>query len=140
MVAQGHEGVMAKDLASRYQPGRRSPAWRKLKPWQTLPCLAIGFTSAERREQALDQLLVATLRDGILRYVATLRLGLSWRERILWARQLAGHTRSQPLVACDQEAVWLEPGIYCQVRCAGWTLGGHLRHPSFGGWLSGASP
>ena len=31
-VAQGHEGVMAKYLASGYQPGRRSSAWRKIKP------------------------------------------------------------------------------------------------------------
>jgi ATP-dependent DNA ligase len=31
-LAQGHEGVMAKHLASSYRPGRRSPAWRKIKP------------------------------------------------------------------------------------------------------------
>jgi ATP-dependent DNA ligase len=31
-VAQGHEGVVAKYLASTYRPGRRSPAWRKIKP------------------------------------------------------------------------------------------------------------
>ena len=32
LVAQGHEGMMAKHLASRYRPGRRSAAWRKIKP------------------------------------------------------------------------------------------------------------
>jgi ATP-dependent DNA ligase len=32
VVASGHEGVMAKALASPYRPGRRSPAWRKIKP------------------------------------------------------------------------------------------------------------
>ncbi len=31
-LAQGHEGVMAKHLASVYRPGRRTPAWRKIKP------------------------------------------------------------------------------------------------------------
>ena len=31
-LAQGHEGVMAKHLSSTYRPGRRSPAWRKIKP------------------------------------------------------------------------------------------------------------
>ena len=31
-LAQGHEGVVAKRLASTYRPGRRSPAWRKIKP------------------------------------------------------------------------------------------------------------
>jgi hypothetical protein len=28
VVAQGHEGVLAKDRASRYRPGHRSSAWR----------------------------------------------------------------------------------------------------------------
>lgn len=31
-VAQGHEGVVAKQLASPYRPGFRSAAWRKIKP------------------------------------------------------------------------------------------------------------
>ena len=31
-IAQGHEGVMAKHVASTYLPGRRSAAWRKIKP------------------------------------------------------------------------------------------------------------
>ena len=32
VVAQGHEGVMAKHLTSAYRPGRRIAAWRKIKP------------------------------------------------------------------------------------------------------------
>jgi ATP-dependent DNA ligase len=31
-LAQGHEGVVAKRLASTYRPGRRSPTWQKIKP------------------------------------------------------------------------------------------------------------
>jgi ATP-dependent DNA ligase len=31
-LARGHEGVVAKHLASTYRPGRRSPTWRKIKP------------------------------------------------------------------------------------------------------------
>jgi bifunctional non-homologous end joining protein LigD len=37
LVAQGHEGMMAKHRASRYRPGRRSAAWRKIKPPRRLP-------------------------------------------------------------------------------------------------------
>jgi ATP-dependent DNA ligase len=36
-LAQGHEGVVAKHLASTYRPGRRSPAWRKIKPALAVP-------------------------------------------------------------------------------------------------------
>jgi len=31
-LARGHEGVVAKRLGSAYRPGRRSPAWQKIKP------------------------------------------------------------------------------------------------------------
>jgi ATP-dependent DNA ligase len=31
-LAAGQEGVMAKHLSAPYRPGRRSPAWRKIKP------------------------------------------------------------------------------------------------------------
>jgi len=31
-ITRGHEGVMAKHLAATYRPGRRSAAWRKIKP------------------------------------------------------------------------------------------------------------
>jgi bifunctional non-homologous end joining protein LigD/DNA ligase-1 len=35
VLAQGHEGVMAKHQATAYRPGQRSPAWRKIKPPRT---------------------------------------------------------------------------------------------------------
>jgi ATP-dependent DNA ligase len=35
-LAMGHEGVMAKAVASVYRPGQRSPAWKKFKPgWRS---------------------------------------------------------------------------------------------------------
>ena len=37
-LARGHEGVMAKHLASTYRPGRRSAAWRKIKPRRKGTC------------------------------------------------------------------------------------------------------
>jgi ATP-dependent DNA ligase len=39
-VAQGHEGVVAKHLASSYRPGRRAAAWRKVKPRPLESCSA----------------------------------------------------------------------------------------------------
>ena len=37
-LAQGHEGVLAKRLASSYRPGQRSAAWRKIKPRPRRTC------------------------------------------------------------------------------------------------------
>ena len=44
-VAQGQEGVMAKHRASRYLPGRRSAAWKKIKPARELPGVIVGYWS-----------------------------------------------------------------------------------------------
>jgi DNA ligase-1 len=38
----GHEGVMVKGAASRYEAGRRGSAWRKVKPVQTLDLVVLG--------------------------------------------------------------------------------------------------
>ncbi len=45
VVAQGHEGVMAKRLDSRYLPGKRAASWRKIKPRQQVVCVVIGYRS-----------------------------------------------------------------------------------------------
>ena len=36
VVGQGHEGVMAKHLFAPYRAGRRSAAWKKIKPRRRL--------------------------------------------------------------------------------------------------------
>jgi bifunctional non-homologous end joining protein LigD len=133
VVAQGHEGVLAKHLASRYWPGRRSPAWRKIKPRQVLPCVVIGYTPAP---EGLRSLLVATVRAGALRYVARLTRGLGPAVQADLARRLAQRPRPGPVVPCPHRARWVEPELYCRVPCFGWTAHGRLRHAAFGGLLA----
>jgi DNA ligase-1 len=41
-LAQGHEGVVVKDLDSTYQAGRRGKAWRKVKPVHTLDLVVLA--------------------------------------------------------------------------------------------------
>ena len=142
MVSQGHEGVMAKHLASRYLPGRRSAAWRKIKPIQTLCAVIIGYRPGRRGAGTFRSLLVAAPRQGRLTYVATLRAGFTAAARADLEPQLAGRQRRQPLVACPVAAVWVEPELYCAVRFLEWTRGGRLRGASFQRLLpaAGAAP
>jgi ATP-dependent DNA ligase len=65
VVEQGHEGVMAKHLQSRYLPGRRVQAWRKIKPFQSVPCVVISYTPSF---DGIHNLLVAATAQGVLRY------------------------------------------------------------------------
>jgi DNA ligase-1 len=39
---EGHEGVVVKDPASRYEPGRRGRSWLKVKPVHTLDLVVLG--------------------------------------------------------------------------------------------------
>jgi len=50
-LAQGHEGVMAKDPASAYEPGSRGKRWFKLKPSVTVDCVIVAsdWGSGRRR-------------------------------------------------------------------------------------------
>jgi DNA ligase-1 len=41
-LANGHEGVMVKALASRYDAGRRGASWRKVKPVKTLDLVVLA--------------------------------------------------------------------------------------------------
>jgi ATP-dependent DNA ligase len=49
VLAQGHEGVMAKYIDAPYRPGRRSPAWRKIKPKPPYPRIGICSLPRDRR-------------------------------------------------------------------------------------------
>ena len=40
VVEEGLEGVVAKRMASRYRPGRRTDAWRKITPRASRKALA----------------------------------------------------------------------------------------------------
>jgi DNA ligase 1 len=50
-LAAGHEGVMAKSLAARYEAGRRGAGWLKVKPVHTLDLvvLAVEWGSGRRK-------------------------------------------------------------------------------------------
>jgi len=130
VVAQGHEGVMAKHLGSCYLPGRRSSCWLKIKPTETIPCVIIGYIPSR---DGFPSLLVAAQRDGVLDYVGEVSCGLSREEGARLARLLPARVCSQPIVPCRKKAVWLKPELYCQVRSLGWTQSGRLRGASLAG-------
>ncbi|NLY01998.1 MAG: hypothetical protein GXY83_38435 [Rhodopirellula sp.] len=132
VVRQGHEGVMAKHLSSCYLPGRRSSSWLKIKPTEILPCVIIGYIPSRN---GFRSLLVATQREGSLRYVGEVGVGLTRREWAELARRLPGKTRPEPIVPCPKKAVWLEPRMYCRVRSLGWTHSGRLRGASLAGLI-----
>jgi bifunctional non-homologous end joining protein LigD len=132
VVAQGHEGVLAKDRASRYRPGHRSRAWRKLKPVGIVPCVIVGYRPGP---EGIGRLLLATVQEGQLRYVGQVRYGRDHPAGVALRQCLAARRREQPLVRCPLRGCWVEPVLYCRVQHHGWTARGQLRDAVFGGLI-----
>jgi DNA ligase-1 len=84
-LAAGHEGVMVKDVDSRYEAGRRGSAWRKVKPVRTvdLVVLAAEWGHGRRRGWLSNLHLGARGPDGSLLMVGKTFKGLT-DEVLTW--------------------------------------------------------
>jgi bifunctional non-homologous end joining protein LigD len=137
---QGLEGVVAKRLASRYQPGRRSSDWRKVKVRGEQEFVVAGYTRGRgRRGSTLGALVLGVHEAGALRWAGNVGTGFTDAdaERLVERlRPLArptspfGDVPRMPRVRKD-EIVWIEPEVVAEVAFAEWTSEGRLRAPVF---------
>jgi len=133
---RGLEGMVAKDLGSRYEPGLRTGAWRKVKQSHEVPCAILGYAVDEAGE--LKSLLVATNDEGGLRYVGKVGSGLTDAMRAELRELCDAQPADAPLIPCDADAHWVSPGLYCSVRYVERTSTGMLRAPVFRRLVTGA--
>src|SRR3989442_13212822 len=73
----GWEGIIAKDERSPYQPGVRSPFWRKVKVRKESEFVIGGFTLPKGSRQHLGALLVGLYDGPNLRYVGKVGPGVT---------------------------------------------------------------
>lgn len=102
-----------------------------MKPVQALHCAIVGYVPGGAND--LKSLIVAADSDGELRCVGKVRSGLSRAMRENLVRRLAQRRRAEPLVSCDFDGVWVEPGLVCTVSFLERTKRGMLRAPVFVG-------
>ena len=80
--SQGLEGVVAKRLDTRYEPGRRSGAWLKIKNTLRQEMVIGGWIPGEgRRTARIGALLMGVHEDGAFRYAG--RVGTGFTEKTL---------------------------------------------------------
>lgn len=137
--AQGLEGIVAKRLDSRYEPGRRSSAWCKVKHTRRQELVIGGWLPGEgRRADRIGALLTGAFEDGgVLRYAG--RVGTGFTDRTL---RMLGE-RLEPLRRADnpfagaprlpRNAVFVEPELVAEVEFREWTEDGVMRAPSYKG-------
>jgi bifunctional non-homologous end joining protein LigD len=141
--AEGWEGIVAKQRASLYRSGERSPAWRKWKPSLRQEFVVVGWTESERREH-LGALLLGYYEGGALRYAGRVGSGFGRRALADVAEAIRPFERSicplDRLPDLAEAPRWLEPRIVAEVRFDAWSTEGRLRFPRFVGLRSDRDP
>jgi bifunctional non-homologous end joining protein LigD len=146
---QGFEGVIAKKASSRYEPGRRSRDWLKLKTVQQQEFLIAGYTRGKgRRERSFGSLVLAVRRGEDLVWVGNCGTGFDEDEIERLLRRLRPLERETPPFRVPPtmprvrkgDVVWVEPQLVCQVGFAEWTHDGHLRAPRYLGLREDKAP
>ena len=132
---EGWEGLIAKDSTSTYQPGRRTPAWRKIKLLKEEEFVVGGWTEPRQTRQYFGALLLGVYDEGRLRYVGHTGTGFDEKElarlsKLLKARATPASPFAEP-VKTNEVAHWVRPDLVAQVRFTEWTSDHKLRHPVY---------
>jgi bifunctional non-homologous end joining protein LigD len=134
-LASGFEGVVGKRKDSRYEPGRRSGAWIKVKPTQSAEFVIGGYTRGKGAREDFGALLVGVWEGRELRFVTN--VGTGFDERMIGtlraqldaiAQKACPFSGRPPQTA---NAVWVKPQLVCEVKFHEWTADGRLRAPVF---------
>jgi bifunctional non-homologous end joining protein LigD len=133
---RGLEGVVAKRAASRYQPGRRSRDWLKVKLRAEQELVVVGWLPGQGSHKDLGSLIVAVNDDGGLRHAGQVGSGIDGRmRRNLLARLEPLRTKQAALERPPRlpQARWVEPRIVIRAEFAEWTTDNMLRQAAFKG-------
>lgn len=136
----GLEGVLAKRLDSRYEPGRRSASWRKVKNVRRQEAVVGGWRRGTGgRAGQIGSLLIGTYGPGGLDYAGHVGTGFSQQVLGMLAARLAplraaASPFASPVPAEHARgAVWVRPELVIEVAFAGWTSVGRMRAASYKG-------
>ena len=152
--ARGWEGLIAKDLASSYQGGRRSPVWRKLKIGRQQEFLIGGWTEPRLTRHHFGALLLGVhptpkesasrTKRAALTYVGSVGTGFSEDELARLAARLkrleTGTCPFETTPGTAEPGHWVTPALVAQVKFAEWTAENRLRAPVYLGLRDDVQP
>jgi bifunctional non-homologous end joining protein LigD len=149
----GLEGIVAKLRRSPYEPGRRSPAWLKIKIRPEQELVVGGWTPGQGNAKDLGALAVGVYEDGKLRFAGKVGSGFTAGIR----RDLLD--RLKPLAQDEapfdppppkdyrgrwggelKDVTWVRPEIVIRAELGGWTRDGVVRQTSYKGIEPGRDP
>jgi len=134
-LKMGIEGIMAKRLASTYEPGRRSRDWVKIKKSLKLDLVVGGYIAGKGgRAPYFGGLLLGAYDRGQLQYVGRVGSGFTEAELAEISEALIPRESSPFAIASMlslPDVRWTEPLIVVQVGALEVTEDRHLRAPVF---------
>jgi bifunctional non-homologous end joining protein LigD len=130
---RGFEGLIAKDLSSKYVSGR-SPAWLKVKVRKEDEFVIGGFTEPSGARHFFGALLLGIYTRGKLDYVG--KVGTGFDEETLKSlyKRFGPLKRTNSSFASDvreKDATFVAPKLVAQIGYTEWTGDGKLRHPVY---------
>ena len=134
-IASGFEGVIGKRMDSRYESGKRSTAWIKVKQTQSAEFVIGGYSLGKGSRSSLGAVLVGYWDAKKLRYASHVGSGFDDAMlKSLKARLDRGKVKDCPFAETpilNGPTVWVEPKLVAEVTFANWTTDGALRAPVF---------
>jgi bifunctional non-homologous end joining protein LigD len=137
-AAQGLEGAMAKHRRSRYEAGRRSTAWLKLKIRPTQELIVAGYVAGQGSHRDIGALIVGVMEEGRLRYAGRVGSGLDTPTRARLRAALDARARDTPPfhdapeeLARTPGAAWAAPELVIRAEIGGWSRDGIVRQAAF---------
>jgi bifunctional non-homologous end joining protein LigD len=144
----GLEGLIGKRSGSKYEAGRRTGAWIKIKLHLEQEFVIGGYTEPEGARKHFGALLVGFYEDKKLKFGG--RVGTGFTDKLLRSlfselekirvdscpfsnAPAAGRSHwDQRLNAAEMRRCrWVKPAMVCQVKFKEWTRDDRLRHPVF---------
>jgi bifunctional non-homologous end joining protein LigD len=136
----GLEGVMAKRLDSKYEPGRRSGVWQKIKNRNRQELVIGGWLDGEGKRRGYPGALLVGYHDADGRLVYAGKVGTGFTDKTL--DEL--NAKLKPLAITEnpftagakppRAAHFVKPQIVAELEFVEWTRGGQLRAPAFKGF------
>lgn len=136
VVAQGLEGVVAKEKASPYLAGKRTRCWFKLKAVKEMDCVIGGWTEGKGARKSLGSVVLGLYQsDGKLRFVCNSGSGFDQRTidqtlDLLRPIEIEKHPFARKPDPVERYH-WVQPKYVCRVKYSNFTPDGYVRHPVF---------
>jgi bifunctional non-homologous end joining protein LigD len=149
----GVEGMVAKLRRSRYEPGRRSSAWLKIKIRPEQELVVGGWTPGSGNARDLGALAIGVYDGEQLRFAGKVGSGFTAgiRKELL-ARLEALETDVPPFDPAPPKDYrgrwggdlvgvrWVKPELVIRAEIGGWTRDGHVRQTAYKGIEPGRDP